>query len=65
MIMLALLAPALGLAFRAWRERRRRDAVASSRSPRRARDVREGPVAPALFATTVLGFLAWQRTFAA
>jgi 4-amino-4-deoxy-L-arabinose transferase-like glycosyltransferase len=60
MVMLALLAPALGLAFRAWRERRRRDAVVALALVGLA-TFAKGPVAPALFATTVLGFLAWQR----
>src|SRR6185369_5344754 len=60
MIMLALLAPALGLAFRAWREHSRRDAAGALALIGLA-TFAKGPVAPALFAATLLGFLAWQR----
>jgi 4-amino-4-deoxy-L-arabinose transferase-like glycosyltransferase len=64
MIMLALLAPALACAFDACRERRRaerrREATVALALVGLA-TFAKGPVAPALFATTMLGFLAWQR----
>lgn len=59
-LMLALLAPALGLAFTCWRTRRRRDATWAL-VLLGAATLAKGPVAPALFATTLVGFLAWQR----
>ena len=58
-IMLAFLAPALGLAFRAYREGRARDATWALGLVGLA-TCTKGPVAPALFATTLLAFLAWQ-----
>lgn len=60
MLMLCFLAPALGLAFRVSREGRARDATAALALVGLATLVK-GPVAPVLFAATVLGFLAWQR----
>jgi 4-amino-4-deoxy-L-arabinose transferase-like glycosyltransferase len=59
MIMLLFLAPALGLAFRAHREHRTRDATWALVLVGLA-TFAKGPVAPALFATTWLLFLAWQ-----
>src|SRR6185369_1140276 len=64
MIMLALLAPALGLAFEAFRERRRAERrwnATMALALVGLATFAKGPVAPALFATTMLGFLAWQR----
>jgi 4-amino-4-deoxy-L-arabinose transferase-like glycosyltransferase len=60
MLMLCVLAPALGLAFRVYRERRARDATWMLALVGIATLVK-GPVAPVLFATAVLGFLAWER----
>lgn len=60
MLMLLFLGPALGLAFRAHREGRRADATLALVLLGLA-TLAKGPVAPALFATTLLGFLAWQR----
>jgi 4-amino-4-deoxy-L-arabinose transferase-like glycosyltransferase len=59
-LMLFLLAAALGLAFRVCRDGRRRDATASLALLGLA-ILAKGPVAPALYGATVLGFLAWQR----
>jgi len=54
-----LLAAAFGCTFRAWRDRRRGDAVAGL-VLLGAATLAKGPVAPALFAATLLAFLAWQ-----
>jgi 4-amino-4-deoxy-L-arabinose transferase-like glycosyltransferase len=59
-LMLLLLSAALGLAFRAHRERRPRDATRALVLLGCATIVK-GPVAPALFAVTVGTFLAWER----
>ena len=59
MIMLLFLAPALGLALRFHREGRSRDATWALVLVGLA-TFAKGPVAPALFATTWLMFLAWQ-----
>jgi 4-amino-4-deoxy-L-arabinose transferase-like glycosyltransferase len=59
-LMLLLLAPALGCAFTAWRERRRRDAELALVLLGLA-TLAKGPVAPALFVATMGGFAAWQR----
>ena len=59
-LMLCFLAPTLGLAFRVYRERRARDATLALTLVGLATFVK-GPVAPVLFAATVLGFLVWQR----
>jgi 4-amino-4-deoxy-L-arabinose transferase-like glycosyltransferase len=59
MLMLLFLAPALGLAFRVEREGRPRDASLALALLGLA-TFAKGPVAPALFATTLAGFLAWQ-----
>src|SRR6185503_20086952 len=58
-VMLCCLAPALGLVFRAWRERRARDASWALALLGLA-TFAKGPVAPALFLATLLGFLVWQ-----
>lgn len=59
-LLLFLLSVALGLAFRWWRDGRRRDArwalVALGGAT-----LAKGPVAPVLFALAFGGFLAWQR----
>src|SRR5262249_16491681 len=54
-----LLSIALGLAFRWWRERRRRDATVALVVLGLA-TLAKGPVAAALFVATVVAFLAWQ-----
>ncbi len=59
-LLAVLLAVALGTAFRAWRDHRRRDAVAAL-AVLGAATLAKGPIAPALFVTTMLGFLVWQR----
>jgi 4-amino-4-deoxy-L-arabinose transferase-like glycosyltransferase len=59
MIMLLFLAPALGLAFRAHREGRSRDATWALALLGLA-TFAKGPVAPALFGMTWLLFLTWQ-----
>ena len=52
-LLVLLLTVALGLAFRWWRDGRRRDATARSRSLGLA-TLAKGPVAPALFALTLV-----------
>jgi 4-amino-4-deoxy-L-arabinose transferase-like glycosyltransferase len=59
-LLVALLAAALGAAFQWWRDGRRSDAVRALAWLGGA-TLAKGPVAPALFGTTVIGFLAWQR----
>jgi 4-amino-4-deoxy-L-arabinose transferase-like glycosyltransferase len=59
-LMVFLLSAALGLAFRACRDGRRSDVTASLALLGLA-ILAKGPVAPALYAATLLGFLAWQR----
>ena len=59
-LLVLLLALAMGLAFRWWREGRRRDASAALACLGAATLVK-GPVAPVLFALAFGGFLAWQR----
>ncbi|MGH7895921.1 MAG: ArnT family glycosyltransferase, partial [Candidatus Binatia bacterium] len=59
-LMLLLLAAALGLAYTAWRNDRQRDAFWAVVLVGLATFVK-GPVAPALFATTLGAFLLWQR----
>jgi 4-amino-4-deoxy-L-arabinose transferase-like glycosyltransferase len=58
-LMLVLLAVALGLALRVHREGRARDATASLTLLGLA-TMAKGPVAPALYAATIVGFLTWQ-----
>ena len=58
-LMVLLLSAALGLAFRWWRDGRRRDASAAL-ALLGAATLAKGPVAPALFLLTLGGFLAWQ-----
>lgn len=60
MVMLLCLAIALGLAFRVEREGDRRHAIWALALLGLA-TFAKGPVAPALFWVTMLGFLAWQR----
>jgi 4-amino-4-deoxy-L-arabinose transferase-like glycosyltransferase len=59
MLLTLLLSAALGLAFRWWRDRHRRDASAALALLGLA-TFAKGPVAPVLFGLTVLAFLAWQ-----
>jgi len=59
-LLVLLLSAALGLAFRAWRDGRRRDA-SGALAVLGAATLAKGPVAPVLFALTIGGFLAWQR----
>jgi 4-amino-4-deoxy-L-arabinose transferase-like glycosyltransferase len=58
-LLVLLLALALGAAFRWWQTGRRRDATASLALVGAA-TLAKGPVAPVLFALTLGGFLAWQ-----
>jgi 4-amino-4-deoxy-L-arabinose transferase-like glycosyltransferase len=59
-LLVLLLTVALGLAFRWWRDGRARDATVALAFLGLA-TLAKGPVAPALFALTVGGFLVWQR----
>jgi 4-amino-4-deoxy-L-arabinose transferase-like glycosyltransferase len=59
-VLVLLLALALARAFHWWSDGRRGDATAAL-ALLGAATLAKGPVAPALFATTLLGFLAWQR----
>jgi 4-amino-4-deoxy-L-arabinose transferase-like glycosyltransferase len=58
-LLVALLSPALGFAFRWWRHGRRRDATAALALVGAA-TLAKGPVAPVLFGLTLGGFLLWQ-----
>ena len=58
-LLVALLSPALGLAFRWWRHGRRRDATAALALLGTA-TFAKGPVAPVLFVLTLGAFLLWQ-----
>jgi 4-amino-4-deoxy-L-arabinose transferase-like glycosyltransferase len=58
-LLVLCLSVALGLAFRWWREGHARDATAALAALGLA-TLAKGPVAPALFALTLGGFLAWQ-----
>jgi 4-amino-4-deoxy-L-arabinose transferase-like glycosyltransferase len=58
-LLVALLSPALGFAFRWWRHGRRRDATAALALVGVA-TLAKGPVAPVLFGLTLGGFLLWQ-----
>ena len=59
-LLVLLLSLALGLAFRWWRDDRRRDARAALVALGAA-TLAKGPVAPVLFALAFGGFLLWQR----
>jgi 4-amino-4-deoxy-L-arabinose transferase-like glycosyltransferase len=59
-LMVLLLAIALGMAFRWWRDRRPADASAAL-ALLGAATFAKGPVAPVLFVVTLGAFLAWQR----
>ena len=59
-LLVLLLALALGRAFRWWRDGQRRDASAAL-ALLGAATFAKGPVAPVLFALALGGFLAWQR----
>src|SRR5262249_6993456 len=59
-LLVLLLSAALGLAFRRCRDGGRRDATAALLLLG-AGVLTKGPVAPVLFALTMVGFLAWQR----
>jgi 4-amino-4-deoxy-L-arabinose transferase-like glycosyltransferase len=58
-LLVALLAPALGLGFCWWRHGRRKDAT-TALVLLGAATFAKGPVAPVLFGLTLGGFLAWQ-----
>ena len=58
-LLVALLSPALGFAFRWWRHGRRRDATAALALVGAA-TLAKGPVAPVLFGLTLGGFLFWE-----
>jgi 4-amino-4-deoxy-L-arabinose transferase-like glycosyltransferase len=58
-LLVALLSPALGFAFRWWRHGRRRDATAAL-ALLGAATLAKGPVAPVLFGLTLGAFLLWQ-----
>jgi len=59
-LLVLLLAAALGFAFRWWRDGRRHAATAAL-ALLGAATLAKGPVAPVLFAVTLGGFLVWQR----
>jgi 4-amino-4-deoxy-L-arabinose transferase-like glycosyltransferase len=59
-LLVLLLSAALGLAFRWWRDGRRRDATLALALVGAA-TLAKGPVAPVLFAAALGGFLLWQR----
>lgn len=59
-LLLLLLSVALGLAYRWWRDGRRRDARGALVALGAA-TLAKGPVAPVLFALAFAGFLVWQR----